>query len=75
MRTSIASFSGESTVAGPIGVGAGCGARPATLNTAFARIGFPGVTAGNPATSTTVPGLTAVACSVSMRAPPVPSLT
>ena len=56
MRTSIASLSGVSTVAGSISVGAGCGARPATLNTAFARIGFPGVTAGKPATSTTVPG-------------------
>ena len=60
MRTSAASFSGVSTVAPSTAIAGGCGASPPTLKTAFVRIGFPGVTAGNPATCDDGPGAEAL---------------
>ena len=75
IRTSVASLSALRTLASLTAAAAGCFAIPATLNTALVRIGLPGVTAGNPATSTMVPGSTRCGCSVSIRAPPVPSST
>ena len=75
MRTSVASLSGVSTPVPARRSGAGCAPLPATWTTALVRIGLAGVTAGNPATSTMAPGRTSRSCSVSIRAPPVPSST
>ena len=61
MRTSAASLSGVRTVPRVDAERRSAAfASPATLKTAFVRIGFPGVTAGNPATSTTVTGAEAL---------------
>ena len=75
MRTSVASLSGVRTLVPERRTAAGCGPSPPTLTSALVRIGLPGVTAAKPATSTTDPARSGCASSVSMRAPPVPSLT